>query len=240
MTRSAASPHQTHTAPGRGKSQYVQFLFMKVDPAFYALLPNEKVVARQELLSLLDKYSEKLAVIPYSLVGLRADCDLLFWRVSDSLELLEEMSLRLRSVGMGKHLRPVHSLLAVASPPIYRPIQDPDENRGVVPGTMKYLFVYPFSKKPEWFQLGEAEQRRIMDEHLQIIKRHPAVKRNREYLVGLDDNDFVAAYETDDPDAFVRYIKELRRSKASSFTPRATPIFSCVRKDLGLLIESIG
>ncbi|HLB76008.1 MAG TPA: chlorite dismutase family protein, partial [Candidatus Dormibacteraeota bacterium] len=58
---------------------------------------------------------------------------------------------------------------------------------------------------------------------------YPQVKINTAYSFGLDDQEFVVAFESDEPAAFLDLVTELRESQASRYTERETPIFSCVR-----------
>src|SRR5256712_12678603 len=59
--------------------------------------------------------------------------------------------------------------------------------------------------------------------------RSPQVKINPAYSFGLDDQEFVVAFECDEPSAFLDLVMELRESQASRYTERETPIFTCVR-----------
>ena len=45
---------------------------------------------------------------------------------------------------------------------------------------------------------------------------------------GLDDQEFVVAFDTDDAGAFLDLVQRLRTTEASAFTLRDTPTFTCV------------
>ena len=86
-----------------------------------------------------------------------------------------------------------HSFLAMTKPSEYS-----DESRlEVRPSISKYLFVYPFVKTRDWYLLPMSERQRIMNEHIAIGHKYPRVKINTTYSFGLDDQDFVVAFETD-------------------------------------------
>ena len=77
-----------------------------------------------------------------------------------------------------------------------------DESRlEVRPEHAKYLFVYPFVKTREWYRLAPDERYRIMQEHIRIGREYPSIDLNTSYSFGLDDQEFVVAFETDDPAA---------------------------------------
>src|SRR5260370_33843384 len=68
----------------------------------------------------------------------------------------------------------------------------------------------------------------MMVEHCASGHRYPQVKINTAYSFGLDDQEFVVAFESDEPAAFLDLVMELRESQASRYTERETPIFTCV------------
>ena len=226
---------ETGVPSGAQARQFVNFQFLKLDPVYYRLLPNEKVVAVQEFLNAWEAYQGKLLLLTYSLVGIRADCDILLWRVSENLEIFQEMTATLRSSGVGRYLHPVYSYLAMTRRSLYvdkiTPEHD-DARTRIVPGKSKYLFVYPFVKTHEWYQLPMKDRQAMMDEHIRVGVKYPSVKINTTYSFGLDDQEFVVAFETDHPQDFLDLVMELRESKGRVYTLRDTPTFTCILKDI--------
>jgi chlorite dismutase len=84
-------------------------------------------------------------------------------------------------------------------------------------------------KKRVWYRLPYERRKAMMVEHFAIGHRYPQVKINTAYSFGLDDQEFVVAFECDEPSAFLDLVMELRESQASRYTERETPIFTCVR-----------
>ena len=68
---------------------------------------------------------------------------------------------------------------------------------------------------------------RIMQEHIEIGRGTP-VEINTTYSFGLDDQEFVLAFETDHPGDFLDLVQELRTTESSAYTLRDTPIFTCI------------
>ncbi len=93
------------------------------------------------------------------------------------------------------------------------------------------MFVYPFVKMRSWYGLPFAERQRIMGEHFKVGRKYPKIKINTGYSFGLDDQEFVLAFEGDDPAEFLALVEELRSTEASKYTELETPIFTCVRTD---------
>jgi chlorite dismutase len=96
------------------------------------------------------------------------------------------------------------------------------------PSGGRYLFVYPMVKKRTWYRLPYETRKAMMVEHFAIGHRYPQVKINTAYSFGLDDQEFMVAFESDEPSAFLDLVMELRESQASRYTERETPIFTCV------------
>ncbi len=247
MTQKTLS-HQTAPQPAAAGQkpdirQYVNFAFYKLDPAFRRLQSNERIVHKQEFLSAIEGFQKKLMFLTYSLVGLRADCEILFWRIGQDLDAFQEMTSRLQSTGIGKYLIPVYSYLAMTKRSLYVDKINPEHDDArlkIVPGKSKYLFVYPFVKTREWYHLPIEERQKMMDEHIRIGSKYVSVKLNTTYSFGLDDQEFVVAFETDIPKDFLDLVQELRESKGSKYTLRDTPTFTCVNKDLSAILDSLG
>ena len=79
-----------------------------------------------------------------------------------------------------------------------------------------------------------------MDEHIRIGHEFPRVKINTSYSFGLDDQEFVVAFETDYPADFLDLVEKLRSGEASAYTERETPIFTCVAGSIADVLELLG
>ena len=114
------------------------------------------------------------------------------------------------------------------------------EKLKVKPGRAKYLFIYPFVKTRAWYLLPFEERQKMMDAHIEIGHRFPTVKLNTTYSFGLDDQEFVVAFETDSPEDFLDLVMALRETRSSEFTLRDTPIFSCIAGEPLAVLETLG
>ena len=72
------------------------------------------------------------------------------------------------------------------------------------------------------------ERWRIMQGHIQVGKEYPGVDNHTTYSFGLDDQEFVVAFDTDDVGTFLDLVQRLRTTEASAYTLRDTPIFTCI------------
>jgi chlorite dismutase len=104
-----------------------------------------------------------------------------------------------------------------------------DEKRLVPrPFRGRYLFVYPFVKTRAWYALPADERYRVMQDHIRIGREYPNVDNHTTYCFGLDDQEFVVAFDTDDVGAFLDLVQRLRGTEASAYTLRDTPSFTCI------------
>lgn len=78
-----------------------------------------------------------------------------------------------------------------------------------------------------------------MDTRIDTGHRFPSVKLNTTYSFGLDDQEFVVAFETECPGGFLDLAMPLRETKSSLYTLRDTPIFTCVRQDIADTVASL-
>ncbi len=229
---------------GRGR-QFVNFVFYKVDPAWRRLPDAEREKGKQEFLSVVEEFDQpgKLLILSYSTVGIRADAELMLWRIGYTPQLFNEMSARLNRTGLGKYLTTTYSYLSMTKRSMYvdriSPEHGEDRTR-LVPGKAKYLFVYPFVKKREWYLLTKFTRQGMMDEHIYVGNKYPSVKLNTTYAFGLDDHEFVVAFESDYPADFLDLVMDLRETQASLYTVRDTPIFTCLAMPLRQALDCLG
>ncbi len=80
----------------------------------------------------------------------------------------------------------------------------------------------------------------MMNVHIAVGRKYPSVKLNTTYSFGLDDQEFVVSFETDEPADFLDLVMELREAKSSLYTLRDTPIFTCVSLGLREALDTLG
>jgi chlorite dismutase len=223
--------------------QIVRFGFYHADPAWRGLPDEERAAARKELAELLNDWRERIPMLrTYSTVGTRGDADMLIWSAAKTLEEISALETEIRRTALGRFLESSHSFLAMTKRSQYEDRLDRSSRSKlkVKPGRAKYLFVYPFVKTRAWYLLPFEERQKMMDAHIEAGHRYPTVKLNTTYSFGLDDQDFVVAFETDVPEDFLDLVMELRETRASEFTQRDTPIISCIAGEPFAVLESLG
>ncbi len=226
------------------RRQYVNYQFFKVDPAWRRLPAEERERGKREFDAAVSEFEGRVMTVPYSLVGIRPEVDIMLWRISYELEDLQDMMVKVLQTGLGKYLNTPYSYLAMTKRSTYvdKHSHEGQESKRltVVPGEAKYLFIYPFVKTREWYLLTKSTRQGMMNEHIEIGHKYPTVKINTSYSFGLDDYEFVVAFESDFPGDFLDLVMALRDAEASRFTLLDTPIFTCVRKNLKDALNDLG
>ncbi len=225
--------------------QYVSFLFYKLDPAFRRLPQEERDKGMQEFIDVLEEYdnSSDMILLCYSMIGLRGDVDIMIWRICYSMEEFQKMTTRILQTGLGKYLDTPYSYLSMTKRSMYMDFINPEHEEDrthIIPGKAKYLFIYPFVKTREWYLLTQFTRQGIMDEHIYIGNKYPSVKLNTTYSFGIDDYEFVVAFESDCPDDFLDLVQELRETEGSRYVKEDTPIFTCVAMSIEDTVKSLG
>jgi chlorite dismutase len=203
---------------------FVKYTFLKVDPAWRRLDASERARHKREFIAACEDFAAERLLRSFSLVGTRGDADLLLLAQATNLERIHELHVVLAQSGLMQWCEVPYSFLAMTKPSEYS-----DESRlEVRPAHAKYMFVYPFVKTREWYRLAPDERWRIMQEHIKVGREYPQIDLNTSYSFGLDDQEFVVAFETDDPGSFLDLVQRLRTTEASAYTKRDTPTFTCV------------
>ncbi len=224
--------------------QFVKYDFYSVDPLWRRLPPEEQELDRREFCAVVDEQASGMFLRSFSLVGLRGDADFMLWKAADSLEQLQEAATHLWSTRLGRFLRQPYSYLSMTHQSQYVENHQHEGQEGksqkLNPGNAKYFVVYPFLKTREWYVLPKKERQRMMKDHFRIGHEYPSVKINTSYSFGLDDQEFVVAFETDKPSDFLDLVMDLRETEASRYTLSDTPIFTCIHRPIEETLASIG
>lgn len=228
----AAALSSFQTVPAR---HFVKYTFFKLDPAWRRLDPDQRELHKREFLAACENFAEDHYLRAYSLVGIRGDVDLMLQTQAENLERIHEFHVVLAQSGLLTWASEPYSYLAMTKLSEYS-----DEARlELREHRNKYLIVYPFVKTRAWYALDAEERGRIMRQHIAVGKEFPTVDINTSYSFGLDDQEFVIAFNTDSPADFLDLVQRLRGTESSLYTLQDTPTFTClacsVERALGAL-----
>lgn len=91
-----------------------------------------------------------------------------------------------------------------------------------------YLVIYPFSKNAAWYLMSRETRQGMMNEHIRIGKQYEDISQLLLYSFGLQDQEFVVVYETDDLARFSDLVNELRDTEARRYTSLDTPVHTAI------------
>ncbi|MDQ3889078.1 MAG: chlorite dismutase family protein [Actinomycetota bacterium] len=205
--------------------QYVAYTLYRVDPAWRRLPLDERDAGRDAFAEVVEDWRERMELRAYSLVGVRADADFLLWKLTERFEDFRELATDLNGTPLAGWLSTPYSYLATTKPSKYFERDPRRPSRRVIPRGAPYLVVYPFVKKREWYSLPLEDRRRAMREHAAVGSRFVTITNHTTYSFGIDDQEFVTAFECEAPADFLELMMTLRETEASAYTERDTPIF---------------
>jgi chlorite dismutase len=225
----------------RESGTFVQALALGLDPAWRRLSDADRAEDRRQFAAAeTSAATAGVASTAYSSIGLQPGVDILLWRTASSVDALEAAGATVLRSGLGRWLAVRHSLIGRISPSQY--VRKPTEQeQSVFSGERsRYLIVYPFTKSTDWYLTPPEVRQKVMNEHMKIGHRYPTIRQALAYSFGLDDQDFVVAYETDDLAAFGDLVRDLRGSESRRATVTDTPILLGIHRPIDEILELLG
>ncbi len=206
------------------EGQYVAYTCYRVDPAWRRLPVEERQAAKDAFAEVIEDFTDRFDHLrAYTTTGVRAETDFFLWKITERYEALGELGAALNGTPLTGWLTTPYSYLATTKASQYTNAR---RARKLVPQGSPYLVVYPFVKVRPWYALSEADRQRAMDEHIRIGREEfPGIKNHTSYSFGIDDQEFMTAFECDEPADFMHLMLRLRDSEASVYTERDVPIF---------------
>jgi len=217
--------------------QYVAYSFFRVDPAWRRLPVEERQAGKDAFAEVVEDFAERFEHLrTYTTTGVRAETDFFLWKICERYETLGELGAALNATPLAGWLETPYSYLATTRASQYTSAR---RARKVTPHQSPYLVVYPFVKVRPWYALSEADRQRAMDEHIRIGGEHPTIHNHTTYSFGIDDQEFMTAFECDEPADFMHLMLTLRESEASRYTERDTPIFVGQLLDIRAVLDRL-
>jgi len=173
----------------------------------------------------------------YDVSGLRADADIMIWWHAPTADALQEAYGMLRRTGLGHHLTPVWSGMA-----LHRPAEF---NKSHIPAFLageparNYVCVYPFVRSYEWYLLPEDQRRDMLAEHGRMARSYPDVRANTVAAFALGDYEWILAFEGDELHRIVDLMRDLRASRARRHVREEIPFFTGRRRSTAELVTGL-
>ena len=220
--------------------QFVQYLFLKVDPAWRRLDAATRERGRAELAAAVEGAAPAVTAHAYSTLGLKAGAELMLWWRSDAPEAVQSALASILCTGLGSYCEVAYTLWGLTRPSIYTKRRTAQEQALDEPDRLRYLIVYPFVKTVDWYLMSREARQGMMNEHMRVGHEFADVRQMLLYTTGLDDQEFIVAYETDRLDRHQDLVIALRDTEARRHTVRDTPIFTAVHRPLADALALVG
>ena len=220
---------------------YIQALALGLDPA-WRREPDD--VRREDGCRFAEALEsgrlDHAQTITYSSIGIEPGIDVLLWRMAPEIEVLESTAAAFLRAGIGRWLTVRESLIGRIGPSQY--VRKPTEQeQSLFSGERsRFLVVYPFTKSTDWYLLSKEARQGVMNEHMRVGHQYPTVRQALAYSFGLDSQDFVVAYETDDLPAFSDLVRDLRATESRRSTVSDTPILLGIHRPIEEILTLLG
>jgi len=206
------------------------FTTYRLTSAFWGLEPEVRAAKASAWFSALRATADRAHL--YLTQGIETDSDVLVW----STVTVDDVSAPGRYFtqrataenGFRDVIEPAHILWGVTRPSDYSRAKSTQEVDPYSDERSPYLVMYPFTKTADWYLLGRDTRQGMMNEHIRIGKEFREIKQLLLYSFGLQDQEFVVVYETDDLTLFSRLVYDLRDTEARRYTKGDTPLHTAV------------
>ncbi|CAN5348921.1 chlorite dismutase family protein [soil metagenome] len=225
------------------EKQFVNFMFLRVNPDWRKLNSETKRVFKSEFQNTFAQYHQDMLLFSYSLVGFDSKADLMFWRIGNCLDLIQEMTAKLYRTNLGSYLETTDNYLSVTKKRMFIPFVENsnlEDRFHIMAGAKKYHFLYPCAKNSEWYEKSSEERETLVEENFMVGKRFENIKIHLTHAFGFSDQEFIISFETDEPKDFLALAEELKQNPASKFTMRGLPVYTCRQRSLMDCLDALG
>jgi chlorite dismutase len=235
LVSESKGPHQFPAI----EKQFVNFTFLRVSPEWRKLNAETKRIFKTEFYSAYNSFSDDFLLFSYSLVGFDSKADLMFWRVGNSLDLIQEMTAKLFRTNLGSYLETADTYLSVTKKMMFVG-PGPEDRFHVAAGEKKYLFLYPCAKHKDWYTKPAEERDALIEENYMVGKKFQNIKIHLTHAFGFSEQDYLITFETDEPRDFLALAEELRHTPAGRLTLRGMPVYTCRQRSLMECLDALG
>jgi len=196
--------------------------------AYWSLSVGEREDFHKNWLTALRASAQKVDIFQ----GTENDVDLVVWSAlavndtKDPAVFFEKFAMAMTPY---RHLiEQKDSLWGFTRPSQYSKARSKQEIDPFAETRRSYLIIYPFSKTTEWYLMSREARQGMMNEHIRIGKQYEDISQLLLYSFGLQNQEFVVVYETDDLTRFTDLVNELRDTEARRYTLHDTPLHTAI------------
>lgn len=195
---------------------------------YYLLSSPERNDLNRSWLAALRSAAQKLEI--YQAYPTQAGADLLVWSALEAEEqgaTAHFFTQFAQATNPYRHIiEPADILWGYTKPSQYTKTRSTQEIDPFAESRKTYFVMYPFVKTVEWYLMSREARQGMMNEHIRIGKQYPEITQLLLYSFGVQDQEFIVVYETENLQQFSDLVYELRNSEARRFTERDTPLYT--------------
>lgn len=200
--------------------------------AYFALSEEERRTVRRQIAEEATSFAE--ATQFYSIFPARTDTDFLIWSAwtASENESTDRAFTRYQEVAEGwrRYVRPSQTLWGYTQVSMYARGKSEQDMDPFDEARSTYFVAYPFSKTKDWYLMSMDARQGQMNEHIKLGKQYPEIKQLLLYSFGVQDQEFVVAYETEDLPKFSDLVRALRSTEARRHTSLDTPLITGIHR----------
>lgn len=208
---------------------YHSYIFLSQEKNLHELSKQKLNAYSKEFIHKISQEGNVL-VYTYTTVGLKANTTFLLWLQCDNPEQMQSFINALMHTKLGTYLKITYTLFGIVRPTQYSLSSQNHKNTSRKGGS--YLIIYPFTKTTDWYMLNFEKRKDLMNGHMAVGRKYPQITQLLLYSYGVDDQEFIVSYETDNLIEFQSLVMELRTDKVREYTLKDTPLFMCIYRPL--------
>jgi len=206
------------------------FAFFRFNEAFFSLSPSERNQTLSSWWTSLSTAAPRVDV--YQLYPIQADADVLVWSAVETSDPNQAGSFfanyACQTNPFRRTIQTMQTMWGFTRPSEYTKTRSTQEIDPFAMERKPYLVMYPFVKTTDWYLMSREARQGMMNEHIRIGKQYPEITQLLLYSFGLQDQEFIVVYETDDLAHFSDLVYELRSSEGRRYTLRDTPVYTAL------------
>ena len=206
------------------------FALFSFKDAYWSLPTNEREQFHTHWLKGLRDAAQKVDV--YQVFPTEDNADILVWSALPAVEKCDTATyfdhFARATNPYRAYLQMTASLWGYTRPSQYTKTRSTQEIDPFATERRPYLVMYPFVKTIDWYLMGREARQGMMNEHIRIGKQYEDITQLLLYSFGVQDQEFIVVYETDDLSRFSDLVNELRGTEARRYTQRDTPLHTAI------------
>ena len=231
------------TDPSRSREinetiRYTMWSVFALDPAAGPLPEDRARLAAEAEQSVAGLAGKDLVVRGwYDVGGLRADADLMVWWHAPDVETVQQAYRELRRSALGRHLRPVWSVVGLHRPAEFNKAHVPAFLAGEAPARLRVRVPVRAVVR-----VVPAARRRASQAARRARPRgppYPDVRANTVSAFALNDYEWILAFEADELHRIVDLMRDLRNVGARRHVRHEVPFFAGPRQPLAEIVAAL-